>query len=55
MFPILKSTLQLFILCLSPSYHCSCCSVTKLCPTLCDPVDCSTPGSPILQYLPEFA
>ena len=21
-----------------------CCSVTKLCPTLCDPMDCSTPG-----------
>ena len=22
-----------------------CCSVTKSCPTLCDPTDCSTPGS----------
>ena len=22
---------------------------------LCDPVDCSTPGSPVLPYLPEFA
>ena len=55
MFPILKSTLQLFILCLSPSYPCCCCSVTKLCPTLCDPVDCSMLGSPILHYLPEFA
>ena len=32
-----------------------CCSVTKLCLTLCDPRDCSTPGSPVLQYLPEFA
>ena len=31
------------------------CSVAKLCLTLCDPVDCSTPGSPILCYLPEFA
>ena len=50
-----KSTLQLFILSLSPSYHYCCCSVTKLCPALCDPVDCSTPGSPILHYLPEFA
>ena len=27
----------------------------KSCPTLCDPVDCSTPGSPALHYLPEFA
>ena len=34
----------------------SCChSVTKLCPTLCDPMDCSTPGFPVLHYLLEFA
>ena len=25
----------------------SCCSVTKLCPTLYDPMDCSTPGSSV--------
>ena len=31
------------------------CSVTKLCPTLGDPLDCSTPGFPILHYLREFA
>ena len=31
------------------------CSVAQLCPTLCDPVDYSTPGLPVLQYLPEFA
>ena len=31
------------------------CSVTKLCPTLCDPMDCSVPGFPVLHYLPEFA
>ena len=30
-----------------------CCSVAKLCPTLCDPVDCSTPGFPVLHYLLE--
>ena len=34
---------------------CCCCSVAKLCPALCDPVDCSMPGFPVLQYLPEFA
>ena len=28
-----------------------CCSIAKLCPTLCDPVDCSTPGFPALHYL----
>ena len=24
------------------------------CPTLCDPMDCSMPGFPVLHYLPEF-
>ena len=27
-----------------------CCSVTKLCPTLCDPMDCSTPDFPVLHH-----
>ena len=31
------------------------CSVTKSCLTLCDPIDCSMPGFPVLHYLPEFA
>ena len=31
-----------------------CCSVAKSCLTLCDPMDCSTPGFPVLHYLPEF-
>ena len=31
------------------------CSVTKLCLTLCDSLDCSTPGFPVLHYLLEFA
>ena len=26
----------------------SCCSVAQSCPTLCDPMDCSTPGFPVL-------
>ena len=29
-----------------------CCSVAKSCPTLCDPIDCSTPGSSVLHCLP---
>ena len=33
----------------------ACCSVAQLCPTLCDPRDCSTPGSPVLHHLPELA
>ena len=32
-----------------------CSSVAKSCLTLCDPVDCSTPGFPVLHHLPEFA
>ena len=32
-----------------------CCSVAKLCLTLCDPMDCSIPGFPVLHYLLEFA
>ena len=31
------------------------CSVTQSCPTLCEPIDCSTPGFPVLHNLPEFA
>ena len=31
------------------------CSVTKSCPVLCDPMDFSTPGFPVLCYLLEFA
>jgi len=30
---------------------CCCCSVTKLCPIVCDPIDYSTPGSSVLHYL----
>ena len=30
-------------------------SFTQLCPTLCDPMDCSTPGFPVHHQLPERA
>ena len=36
-----------------PSNNYYCCSVTQSYPTLCDPTDCSTPGFPVLHYLPE--
>ena len=32
-----------------------CCSVTKSFTTLCDPVNCSMPGFPVLHFLLEFA
>ena len=35
--------------------HLLCCSVTKSCPTLCESMDCSTPGIPVFHSLPEFA
>ena len=37
------------------SFCCCCCLVARLCLTLCDPMDCSTPGFPVLHYLLEFA
>ena len=30
-------------------------SVSQSCPTLCDPMDCSTPGFPVHHQLPELA
>ena len=35
------------------AYIC-CCSVAQSCLTLCDPMDCSTPGFPVHHQLPEF-
>ena len=32
-----------------------CAKLLQLCPTLCDPMDCSMPGFPELHCLPEFA
>ena len=38
-------------------FCCCCCScpVAQLYPTLCNPMDCSTPGFPVLHHLLEFA
>ena len=33
----------------------SCCTVTQSCPTLCDPIDCSTPGFPVYHQLLKLA
>ena len=32
-----------------------CCLVAKSCPTLCDSMDCTPPGSSVLHYLLKFA
>ena len=44
-----RMTLGSFLIC----SHC-CYLVAKLCPTLCDPMDCSMLDFPILHYLLEF-
>ena len=50
---IFKSNLFFFY---PPAPYLVCvCSVAQSCPVLCDPVDCSMPGFPVLHYLPEFA
>ena len=38
----------------SAKYNCYC-SVSTLCPTLCNPMNCSIPAFPVLHYFPEFA
>ena len=32
-----------------------CCSVSKPCLSLCNSMDCNTPGFPVLHYILEFA
>ena len=34
---------------------CCYCTVSQSCLTLCDPMDCSTPGFPVYHHLPELA
>ena len=41
---------MLNIICYSVQFS----SVTQSCPTLCDPMNCSTPGLPVHHQLPEF-
>ena len=47
---ILISLLQI-----SGKRHVCCCSVAQSYPTPCDPMDCSTPGIPVLHHLPKLA
>ena len=44
-----------FCLRAKPYFPGCCCSVTELCMTLCNPVDCSTSGFPVLHHLLEHA
>ena len=38
-----------------PHFYYIICSVSQSCPTLCNPMDCSTSGFPVPHHLPEFA
>ena len=53
--PLIGEKLPLILSKAKPSACVTCCSVAQLCLTLCNPMDCSTPGFPVLHYLPEFA
>ena len=53
-FTVQKHVVPLFIFAFV-AFPYSCCSVTQSCPTLRNPMDCSTPGFPVLHYLLEFA
>ena len=48
---LLKSCLENFISVFSVQFS----TVAESCLTLCDPMDCSTPGFPAFHYLLEFA
>ena len=39
----------------SGNARCCCCLVAKSCSTICDPMDCHTPGFLVPHHLPEFA
>ena len=51
----LKSAWNLTTVCYALPDCCCCYSVAQLCPTLCNPMDCSTPGFPVLHYFLESA
>ena len=51
-----NSGVSIFTLKTAYIYQClCCCSVSKSCLILCNPMNCSIPGFPGLHYLPEFA
>ena len=57
-FPIYNLTFEMLVLSLvlklkKPSVITQFSSVAQLCPTLCDPMNCSTPGLPVHHQLPE--
>ena len=52
---MLNKLRKIYVLVLQLSNQPGCCWVTHLCLTLCDPMDCSTPGFPVLYHVLGFA
>ena len=52
---LLNQTWYLYVLIFYMFCCCLHCSVTQSSVILCNPVECSTPGFPVLHHLPEFA
>ena len=51
----LKTQLYFLKTLLPQGSWCCCCLVAQLCPTLCDPKDCSMPGIPVPHHHQKFA
>ena len=51
---LLFNMLSRFVITFLPRSSVPFSSVAQLCPTLCDPMNCSTPGLPVHHQLPEF-
>ena len=49
-----QSIMLLLLLLLLSHFSFSFSSVAQSCPTLCNPMNCSTPGLPVRHQLPEF-
>ena len=52
---LITSLLNIKIYCNPVKWNYFCCSFTQSCPTLCDPIGCSTPGFPVHHQLQELA
>ena len=52
--PFVTTCIELEGIMLSDISQCCCCSLSESCLTLCDPMDCSTPGLPIPHHFLEF-
>ena len=50
----LRGKRQMALTCMADQQYGCCRPVPRLCLTLCDPMDCSTPEPSVLYHAPEF-